>query len=114
MESYTTPMYRPPEIVDPYLQYEVTSKVDIWMLGCLIYTLCYFIHPFIDANAVGIASAVYRFPSETKYKVSEKMKDFIRILLTPNPQNRPGIQELVKIIGQWDNLTEIPLNSEAK
>lgn len=56
-------MYRPPEIVDPYLRYKVTGKCDLWMLGCVLYTMNYFIHPFVDSNAVGIASAVYRFPS---------------------------------------------------
>jgi AP2-associated kinase len=69
----TTPMYRPPEIVDPYLKYTVNSKADIWMLGCVLYTLCYFTHPFVDANAIGISSGTYRFPKypeETTYKVS--------------------------------------------
>ncbi len=66
-------MYRPPEIVDPYAKYLVNHKADIWMTGCVLYTLSYFIHPFVDSNAVGIASASYRFPKypqETKYHVS--------------------------------------------
>lgn len=62
MEAVTTPMYRPPEMVDPYLQLQVSSKVDLWMLGCVLYTLAYFTHPFLDANAIGIAAGVYRFP----------------------------------------------------
>ena len=78
-------MYRPPEMVDPYLQYKVSSKVDIWMLGCVIYTLCYFTHPFVDSNAIGISNGVVRYPTSCKYKVSDKMIDFIRLLLTPNP-----------------------------
>lgn len=86
-------MYRPPEIVDPYLQFTVNSKVDIWMLGCVLYTLCYFTHPFIDSNAIGISSGTYRFPKypdETPYKVSEKIKDLIRNMLTPHPNFRPS------------------------
>lgn len=66
-------MYRSPEIVDPYLQYKVNTKVDLWMTGCVLYTMSYFVHPFLDANAVGISGAVFRFleyPSETKYEVS--------------------------------------------
>ena len=73
IEAVTTPMYRPPEVVDPYLQYEVGFKADVWMLGCVLYTLAYFIHPFVDSNAVGIAGGVYRFPKhpeETPYQVS--------------------------------------------
>jgi AP2-associated kinase len=81
-------MYRPPEIVDPYLKYKVSGKVDLWMLGCILYTMSYFTHPFVEANAVGIANAVFRFPnypSETKYQVSQKIQDYIRNFLTPNP-----------------------------
>ena len=87
-------MYRPPEMVDPYLKYTVSSKSDIWMLGCMVYTLGYFIHPFVDSNTVGIANAVFRFPKypdETKYQVSEKIQDLIRLMLTPNPEARPSV-----------------------
>lgn len=55
-------MYRPPEIADPFLKYAVTDKVDVWMLGCVLYTLCYFIHPFLEATKIGISRAVYKFP----------------------------------------------------
>ena len=40
-EKYTTLMYRPPEMMDQYLGYQVDLKVDLWMLGCILYTLCY-------------------------------------------------------------------------
>ena len=39
-------MYRPPEMLDEYLKYKVDLKVDIWMLGCILYTLCFAKHPF--------------------------------------------------------------------
>lgn len=82
-------------MVDPYLQYEVSYKVDVWMVGCVLYTLAYFVHPFVDSNAIGISHAVYRFPhypDETQYQVTDKMKDFIRNLLTPNPAFRLSVQ----------------------
>lgn len=39
-------MYRPPEMIDLYLKYEVSEKVDIWMLGCVVYVMCFYVHPF--------------------------------------------------------------------
>lgn len=39
-------MYRPPEMTDLYLRYEINEKVDIWMLGCILYTMCFYISPF--------------------------------------------------------------------
>ncbi len=91
-------MYRPPEIVDPYAKYLVNHKADIWMTGCVLYTLSYFIHPFVDSNAIGIASGAYKFPKyphETKYQVTDKIKDLIRHMLTPNPAFRPSAKELI-------------------
>jgi AP2-associated kinase len=45
-EKNTTMMYRPPEMSDIYQKYEVNEKVDIWMLGCVLYNICYYEHPF--------------------------------------------------------------------
>ncbi len=107
-------MYRAPEMVDPYLGYTVDKRSDIWMLGCVLYTLAYFTHPFVDSNAVGIAEGVLRFPAypnETKYKVSPKMQDLIRHILTPNPRFRPDIERILRILDTWDEIGEIPLNS---
>ena len=41
-EKYTTMMYRPPEMIDRYMKFKVDTKADVWMLGCVIYSLCYF------------------------------------------------------------------------
>lgn len=47
-EKYTTLMYRPPEMCDLYQGYTVDEKVDVWMLGCVLYTICFYVHPFIE------------------------------------------------------------------
>lgn len=38
-EKYTTFMYRPPEMIDQYRSWKVNLKVDIWMLGCVLFAL---------------------------------------------------------------------------
>ena len=45
-EKQTTLTYRPPEMIDEYLKYKVDLKADIWMLGCVLYTICFARHPF--------------------------------------------------------------------
>ena len=47
-EKNTTLMYRPPEMIDRYLKYDVDLACDIWMLGCILYVLCFVKHPFQD------------------------------------------------------------------
>jgi len=48
-EKYTTLMYRPPEMIDKYKRFNVSQQADIWMLGCVLYTLCFCQHPFQEA-----------------------------------------------------------------
>ena len=45
-EKFTTMMYRPPEMIDRYKKFKVDTQVDVWMLGCVIFSLCFFQHPF--------------------------------------------------------------------
>ena len=93
-EKYTTMMYRPPEMIDSYKRYKVDTKVDIWMLGCILYALCFFRHPFQDSQKLAITNAHYFIPDEARSRISEKMRDLIRILLCPNPANRPNVTHL--------------------
>ena len=49
-------------MVDPFKKFKVSRQVDLWMLGCVLYTLCYNAHPFVDASKAGISSAAFRIP----------------------------------------------------
>jgi len=39
-------MYRPPEMIDKYMKFKVDTHVDVWMLGCVIFSMCFGYHPF--------------------------------------------------------------------
>ena len=45
-EKNTTLMYRPPEMMNKYLKYDVDFQVDMWQLGCILFTLCFGYQPF--------------------------------------------------------------------
>lgn len=45
-EKFTTMMYRPPEMIDRYLGYRVDTQVDVWMFGCVAFSLAFGFHPF--------------------------------------------------------------------
>lgn len=90
-EKYTTMMYRPPEMIDRYLKYKVDTKADVWMLGCVIFTMCFAQHPFCDAQKIAILNAQYFLPNEDFDRISEKLRDLIFVLLVPNPAERPNI-----------------------
>ncbi len=89
-------MYRPPEMCDPYLNMKVNTKADMWMLGCVIYTLMFFKHPFVDSSKLGIINASYFWPVDSVF--SEKLENFTRNLLTPFPDQRPSAEEIEQIL----------------
>jgi AP2-associated kinase len=112
-EKQTTLMYRPPEMCDPYLGYKVNSKVDIWMLGCVLFTLMFFKHPFAESSKLSITSASYRYPVDNEY--SADLEILVRNLLTPDPDIRPDASQVIAWIEklQWkktnsaDEMTQI-------
>ena len=110
-ERTTTFIYRPPEMCDEYCNYIVNEKVDVWAVGCILYTILFKIHPFQDAQKLTITTAHYYIPKESR-NYSPKIIDFIRLLLTPNPANRPNVKTIVGYIQNWDNIRDIQLSPE--
>ena len=106
-ERNTTLMYRPPEMIDLYLGYRVDHKVDIWMLGCVVYTMNFYVHPFQEVGKLAIVNANFKFPESSR--ASEKMRDFIRHLLTPDPSQRPDLNEVLQLLRNWET-SQVELN----
>ncbi|WKY14692.1 hypothetical protein Q1695_000318 [Nippostrongylus brasiliensis] len=63
MQRHTTPMYRAPEILDTYQNFVVGPQQDIWALGCVLFYLCYHVHPFEDSAKLRILNVAYTVPS---------------------------------------------------
>jgi AP2-associated kinase len=110
-ERNTTFMYRPPEMIDEYSKYIVNEKVDIWAVGCILFTILFKTQPFQDAQKLTICTGDYYMPKEAE-KYSEKIFDFIRLLLTPNPMNRPNVQQVLNYINNWNGINKINLSDE--
>ncbi|CAM5999132.1 unnamed protein product, partial [Sphagnum balticum] len=62
MCRHTTPMYRPPEILDTYLHLPINVMMDIWAFGCLLYVLKFGRHPFEDSAKLRIINCNYSIP----------------------------------------------------
>ena len=110
-ERNTTFMYRPPEMVDEYGSYPVNEKVDIWALGCILYAILFKQQPFQDAQKLTIIKGDYYIPKEAK-NYSEKIFDFIRWMLTPDPRLRPSAQDIIKCINNWNGIKDFPLSEQ--
>jgi AP2-associated kinase len=110
-EKNTTLMYRPPEMCDLYMKYTICEKVDVWMLGCILFTVCFYRHPFMECSKLAIVNAAFTLPSEPVY--SEKLRDLMRLMLTPDPKYRPSIFDMCDLFGKYDSLTTIQLSPQA-
>ncbi|XP_036022057.1 AP2-associated protein kinase 1 isoform X23 [Mus musculus] len=69
----------------------ITTKADIWALGCLLYKLCYFTLPFGESQ-VAICDGSFTIPDNSRY--SQDMHCLIRYMLEPDPDKRPDIYQV--------------------
>ena len=113
-EKYSTLYYRAPEMCDRYGVYAVSEKVDIWSLGCILYTMVFKEQPFMNAQKPEIINGNYNFPEEEQKLYSEKFLDLIRVMLTPNPNNRPNIIQIMEWTNYWNETEKIPLSPEVE
>ncbi|XP_057413732.1 AP2-associated protein kinase 1 isoform X7 [Balaenoptera acutorostrata] len=91
IKKYTTLSYRAPEMVNLYSGKIITTKADIWALGCLLYKLCYFTLPFGESQ-VAICDGNFTIPDNSRY--SQDMHCLIRYMLEPDPDKRPDIYQV--------------------
>ncbi|XP_023247069.1 uncharacterized protein LOC106642952 [Copidosoma floridanum] len=97
IKKYTTLSYRAPEMVDMYSGKSITTKADIWALGCLLYKLCFFTLPFGE-SPLAIQSGNFTIPDNSRY--SKSLHCLIRYMLEPDPDLRPDIYQVSAVAFQ--------------
>uniref|UniRef100_A0A8C6WFE0 non-specific serine/threonine protein kinase n=1 Tax=Neogobius melanostomus TaxID=47308 RepID=A0A8C6WFE0_9GOBI len=91
IKKYTTLSYRAPEMVNLYGGKVITTKADIWAMGCLLYKLCFFTLPFGESS-VAICDGSFTIPDNSRY--SHEMHCLIRYMLEPDSDQRPNIYQV--------------------
>ncbi|CAH1122615.1 unnamed protein product [Ceutorhynchus assimilis] len=100
LAQFTTPMYRAPEMVDTWSNHFIGPPVDIWALGCILYTLCFMKHPYDDSAKLRIINGNYTIPPDPKFSC---FHDIIRGCFQTNPEHRltiTGILERLAAIAE--------------
>ncbi|XP_051958714.1 BMP-2-inducible protein kinase-like isoform X3 [Xyrauchen texanus] len=90
IKKYTTLSYRAPEMINLYQGEAITTKADIWALGCLLYKLCFFTLPFGESQ-VAICDGTFTVPDGSKFS---KLHCLIRYMLEPDQEKRPDIYQV--------------------
>jgi NIMA (never in mitosis gene a)-related kinase len=91
-----TPLYLAPELVKhkPY-----DYKVDVWALGCVVYTLARLQPPFQGENLISLGiSIVSKEPEPIPANYSSQLSEFVAKLLMKMPNDRPSSSAVVKMI----------------
>ncbi|XGW34794.1 hypothetical protein V3C99_018649, partial [Haemonchus contortus] len=107
MQRHTTPMYRAPEILDTYQNFVVGPPQDIWALGCVLFYLCYHVHPFEDSAKLRILNVVYTVPNGF-----EEFADILPVIescLQVDPLSRPTAKDLLEQIEALAVTVEVDL-----
>lgn len=94
MQRHTTPLYRPPEILETYLHYPINCAIDIWALGCLAYFIRFGQHAFPDSGKLSIVNCCYTIPKDVPK--TDPIVSIVRQCLKPDPNDRISIENMIK------------------
>uniref|UniRef100_A0A6G1S5G5 Cyclin-G-associated kinase n=1 Tax=Aceria tosichella TaxID=561515 RepID=A0A6G1S5G5_9ACAR len=93
MQRHTTPLYRPPEILETYLHYPINCAIDVWALGCLTYFMRFGQHAFPDSGKLSIVNCCYTIPKDVP--ADDPLVRIIRQCLKADPTERISVQALI-------------------
>ena len=107
-----TPYYLSPELCDelPY-----NDKSDVWALGCILYELCTYNHPFnAQCQASLVLKIIQNTPEPINDKYSEDLKKLINIILDKNHSTRPSSYEILNMPFIIEKAKELGLYEKIK
>jgi NIMA (never in mitosis gene a)-related kinase len=90
-----TPYYLSPEICEekPY-----NEKSDVWALGCILYEMATFKHPFNATNQGALILKILRgkYDPISSKEISSDLKKMVDVLLEKSYFKRPHVTEIIK------------------
>ena len=113
-----TPYYLSPEMCEdkPY-----NEKSDVWALGCILYELCTFRHPFNATNQAALIMKIMHSTPEPIFACySQDLQNLINIILEKDFQKRPTSLDILNCpfiidksqkLGLYQEIVELSLSN---
>ena len=99
VQRFTTPSYRAPELVDLFSGKQVTEQVDVWALGCVLYSMAFKKHAFgTEGTNLAILNGRYVIPPSTHF--SDQYLALFPWLFLSDPVDRPRIGDVLDYIDE--------------
>lgn len=101
-ERMCTPAYRAPELWDRGIDdiLNLDERIDVWALGCILYTLMFGQNPFevVEMNGGNLKLAIvqsnFNFPADHTYP--SELCDFVTFMLNKDETERPFIGQVIE------------------
>lgn len=112
-ERMCTPTFRAPELWDRGIDdiLDIDERIDVWALGCILYTLMFNVGPFdlVEPNGGNLKLAViqsnFSFPANHAYP--QALCDFVTYMLNKDEKERPFISDVLKRANELSNSPNI-------
>lgn len=92
IEKVTTPNYRAPEQLDFFKGYKINQKVDVWALGCVMFTLMFHKPPFLEGEKLAQINGKIKLPPNPEY--SSFCITLMTSMFRVDPDQRPDAQQI--------------------
>ena len=90
-----TPYYLSPEICEDK---KYNDKSDVWALGCILYELCTYQHPFTARSQGGLILKILNDnPKPIHNYYSKELSDLISLIFLKNFEKRPSCLDILKM-----------------
>lgn len=114
--SVGTPLYMPPEVIDSE---KYDYKADIWSLGITFFEIMTFTLPFDGNSQMGLFSNIIDFKKKHSFNnnmtiYSEELINIVRKMYSKDPNDRPTIDEILKVPIIRENFKEFVKNYKNK
>ena len=95
-EQNTTLSYRAPEMIELFGVRVIDEKVDVWALGCVLYSLLFLIHPFQMGGKLASLSGKYSLLDNRPQPLSAACALTLKRALTMNSRHRCSAEEMLE------------------